>query len=661
MAVAHPFEVFNQQRRFFYGTDVKNPLQDGAQFHHGRKMTRALLLLFLLSSFLSAEAQWFIGSQHDQRESNPPPTLGDAKPIKPGDALPNQEKFHWIVGDLEMPDSIEKKPSAGQPVGMQINCGDGGEVWINGELQSRFDNDHPTLVLLSENAKPGEKIHVALQVYGKVQGGERFSDANFVLIDAKRARERLVLKVNAKKILGAVPNGMVGLSQGGGMSDYDDATAKKLNEGGFKWFRMDNVFTGVLKKSDDGKWIYDWGDFDKRVDFMAKIGADPIIAVSYMPQVLDAVPNNDRQSAPRDYGVWEELCFQAAKHSLERGRRIPFWELWNEVNSGWLKPGPDDTGTEFFKKMYDSAIGKEEKNHEIVRRFEAYCKLYRATARGILRADAKAKIGGPALASGPFENSEFGHCNHGKGFARGLMMFCEAEKLPLDFVSWHEYFQDADKIAKEAQAFRSYLAEFPRLQKSATNFLITEWNQAWWPDRPQDHEIGAAWCADGIVRAFIPQKIDRPCFFYVKQNDMNFRGDFSLLMERNTPKASYNVAKIFNHLSGNWISFEGGDGEVCGVAAWDEKRARLSVVLVNFNYRYGMRRKISLQIDKLPVPLRGGIWRESIVDATHCNVWNNRDKAELTVAKAGRTSDGEFSFDETLMPNSITLVDLTGN
>jgi hypothetical protein len=623
-------------------------------------MTHTIIGCFLFAGLCSAHAQWFIGSQHDQRESTPPQHLSDSKPIKPGDNLPNQEKFYWILADLAVPEVVEQKASAGQPLGLQINCGDGGEVWVNDELQARYDNDHPLLVLLSENATPKSVIHVAVQVYGRVQGGEKFGDANFVLIDPKRARERLVLRVNPQKVTGPVPNGIVGLSQGGGVSDYEDATAQKLREGGFKWFRMDNVFTGVLKKSADGKLFYDWNDFDKRVDFMKKIGADPIIAVSYMPQELDAVPNGERQSAPRDYAIWEDLCFNAARHARERGTRVPFWEVWNEVNSGWLKPGPQDTGTETFKKMYDAAIGKEEKNHEIIRRFEAYCKLYRATARGVLRADPLAKVGGPALASGPFENSEHGHCNHGKGFARGLMMFCESENLPLDFVSWHEYFQDADKIAKEAQAFRSYLKEFPRLQKSAASFMITEWNQAWWADRPHDHEIGAAWCADGIVRAIIPEKIDRPCFFYVKQNDMNFRGDFSLLMQNNIPKASYNVAKIFNYLSGQWTPVLGGDGEVSGVSAWDEAQGRLAVVLVNFNYRYGMRRPVSLHVEKVPAKLQMGVWREYIVDSTHSNVWNDRDRAELIVAKSGVLKGNDvWQFDELLMANSITLVEIS--
>ncbi len=333
--------------------------------------------------------------------------------------------------------------------------------------------------------------------------------------------------------------------------------------------------------------------------------------------------------------------------------------MWNEVNAGWLKPGPEDTGGEPFKGLYNQALGKEETDRDVVRRFEAYCKLYRATARGVRRADPGAKIGGPALASGPFENSERGHCQHGRGFVRGLILFCARENLPLDFVSWHEYFQEASVIAEEARAFRGYLADQPRLAESVRSFMITEWNQAWWPDRPQDHELGAAWCADGIVRAFLPEKIDRPCFFYVKQNDMSFRGDFSLLMQDNLPKASYNMAKIFNGLSGQWVSLTGTDGEVSGVAAWDQKRQRLAMVLVNFSSRYDVPRRIALEVEKLPRGLRNGVWRESIVDPTHGNIWHDRARAELTVCKAGSVGDGGFEFDEKLMPNSVTLVEVS--
>jgi len=256
------------------------------------------------------------------------------------------------------------------------------------------------------------------------------------------------------------------------------------------------------------------------------------------------------------------------------------------------------------------------------------------------------------------ENSkDCGHCSHGAGFARGLMLWCAQEKLPLDFVSWHEYFQPPEKIAKEAATFRTYLEEFPVLKQSVGSFMITEWNEAWWPDRPQDHELGAAWCANSITRAFLPARIDRPCFFYVKQGDMNFRGDYSLLMKDNIPKASYNVAKIFNGLSGRWISIAGTDGDISGVSTWDEARGRLAVILVNFRDRYALRRPVRLQIGSLPAALHGGAWQEWIIDGTNSNVWNDQNKAELTKTRAGDVRTG-FEWDNTLEANSVTLLEI---
>lgn len=621
-------------------------------------MTKFLSLVLLHVSVFATNGAWTITSPFDQRQSAPPQNSTDGKPIQPGDAGLGDGKFRWLLGELAIPDAIDGKPAAGQTVGLQINAGDGGEIWVNNVLQARYDNDHPALALIAEHAAPGAQVRVALQVYGKIQGGDKFDEAKWVIIDSQRARETLTLTIDPKRATGKVPDGIIGLSQGGGMCDYEDATAQKLKAAHFKWFRMDNIFTPVLKTNTAGEFIYDWTDFDKRVDFIAKIGAVPIFAVSYMPQVLDAVPNNERQSAPRDYAAWEELCFHAAQHSLQRGKRVPFWEVWNEVNSGWLKPGPSDTGGEPFQKMYNEALGHAETNHEVVRRFEAYCKLYRATARGVLRADPQAKIGGPALASGPFENSEQGSCSHGKGFARGLMLWCRQEKLPLDFVSWHEYFQTAETIGQETDAFRDYLKAFPEFKKHHPSMMLTEWNEAWWPDRPQDHELGAAWCADCVTRAFIPHHLDRPCFFYAKQSDMNFRGDYSLLMHDNVPKAAYNVARIFNELSGDWIEAHGGDADVSTVAAWDNSRGRLAIVLVNFRDRFALRRKVRVNVAHLPGALRNGEWRESVVDATHSNVWNDRQHAELEMVGKGSLGRNNFVIERTLPANSVTLFEL---
>ena len=90
----------------------------------------------------------------------------------------------------------------------------------------------------------------------------------------------------------------------------------------------------------------------------------------------------------------------------------------------------------------------------------------------------------------------------------------------------------------------------------------------------------------------------------------------TMYMAGNTPKATYNVLKIFNNLSGDWVEVSGGDDDVSAVAAWDAKKGRLAVVLVNFRFQYAMPRKVELAISRLPESLREGRWREERVMGT---------------------------------------------
>jgi hypothetical protein len=613
--------------------------------------------VLLIPCFTAARAEWKVSPPSDHRQPAPQQLPADAPVIKPGDNWPNDDKYRWLLGELEIPEAIDGKPVNGQAVGLQFNCGDGGEVHVNGELHARYDNDHPALVLLTGQARPGMKVRVAVQVYAKVQGGDKFDQAGLVLIDPQRAHERLALSVDVNRPDGAVPEGIIGLSQGGGLSDYEQDTSRKLREGGFKWFRMDNILTQVVKRDEQGQIVQDWADYDRRVDFIHQMGAEPIFAASYMPIPFDAVDNKDRQSAPRDYQLWEDLCYQAAKRALDRGKPVRYWEVWNEPNTGWIKPGPQDQGGEAMTQLYKQATQRDQVDHEVVRRFEAYAKLYRATARGVLRADPKAQVGGPALASGPFDDGKPGPGVNGKGFSRGLMLYCRQEKLPLDFLTWHEYFHPADAIAAQADAFREYLRDFPEFASAGKHLVITEWNEAWWPNRPMDHEMGAAWCAEGVVRTMVPKKA-RPCLFYVKQGDSGFRGDWSILMKDNVPKPTYHMAKIFNQLSGRWLPIKGTDEDVCGLASWDPAKGRLAIVLVNFRFRHAFRRFVRVSIPELPAELSGGRWREFIVDATHSNVWNDPNSADLHQGRSGNLTDGTFTYDATLMANSITLIEL---
>ncbi len=241
------------------------------------------------------------------------------------------------------------------------------------------------------------------------------------------------------------------------------------------------------------------------------------------------------------------------------------------------------------------------------------------------------------------------------------MIWCQQEHLPLDFVSWHEYFQASDVIANEADAFHKYLSAFPRLEKSVKNYFITEWNEAWWADRPHDHEIGAAWCADGMIRAIIPRKIVKPCLFYAKQGDASFRGDFGILMQGNRPKPVFNVARVFNSLHGHWVKISGGDDDVCAVAAMDEGAKRLAIVLLNYRSHLPVRRQVQVKIEHLPAALADGQWREYTIDSLHSNVFTDVNHCELEKTDSGQLDKASFNYDHVMLPSAVVLLELVAS
>jgi hypothetical protein len=65
-----------------------------------------------------------------------------------------------------------------------------------------------------------------------------------------------------------------------------------------------------------------------------------------------------------------------------------------------------------------------------------------------------------------------------------------------------------------------------------------------------------------------------------------------------------------------------------------------------------------LRIKALPEALRGGTWQQWLIDATHSNVWNEQGKAELAKVKSDVIEGEQFSFEQVLSANSVTLIEI---
>ena len=189
---------------------------------------------------------------------------------------------------------------------------------------------------------------------------------------------------------------------------------------------------------------YNFGPSDKVIQAIVNCGA----AVYYrVGRSWSADP-----SPPADFDKFAGVVKHVAMHYNQgwaHGFRygIRYWEFWNEpdLEASWF-PGfaqPFWTGTP-----------------------QQYYALYEKVARALKSLDPAMKVGGPGLAAG----------NLPSAYREGLLDYCAAHKVPLDFYSWHHYPKanpDPQDFARLAREYRKLLDAkgFPKAE-----IHVTEWN-----------------------------------------------------------------------------------------------------------------------------------------------------------------------------------------
>lgn len=182
--------------------------------------------------------------------------------------------------------------------------------------------------------------------------------------------------------------------------------------------------TSAYKEDAAGQPIYDWTINDRIFDAYLAAGVKPFVQLGFMPEALSTHPEDyprnpppDRMVSvkagqaypPKDYAKWGELCYQWAKHCVERYGRAEveqwYWEVWNEPNIGYWQGTRED-----FFKLHDYAI------------------------HGVRRALPTARVGGPHNAQGAggtFLRDFLEHCLRGKNYVTGEI------GTPVDFIAFH--------------------------------------------------------------------------------------------------------------------------------------------------------------------------------------------------------------------------------
>jgi xylan 1,4-beta-xylosidase len=182
--------------------------------------------------------------------------------------------------------------------------------------------------------------------------------------------------------------------------------------------------TGIYREDSSGAPVYNWEIVDRIFDTFHERHLKPFVELGFMPEALSIHPEDYPHHPPankmvspglgfsyppKDYSKWSELCYQWARHCLERYGAAELaewrWEVWNEPNIFYWKSTPEE-----------------------------YYKLYDFAAEGIRRALPQAQVGGPHTAGGAgghFLRDFLAHCLHGTNYATGQT------GSPLDFVAFH--------------------------------------------------------------------------------------------------------------------------------------------------------------------------------------------------------------------------------
>lgn len=190
--------------------------------------------------------------------------------------------------------------------------------------------------------------------------------------------------------------------------------------------RMYAMLDDIVTEDTQGNLQYDFTQNDIRLDYMISKGFRIFLSYNFMPACIAKDPSLVTKgrykgkticsSIPKDYSLWEEVCYAYTQHLVERyGKEtVSSWYLqcWNEPDLG-----------AFFMRGVPTSHNDPE---ALALRLREYCKLYKHFAAGVTKACDTAKIGGPSL-----DNDLL--------FLDGFLRTVHEQGIQIDFVGIHPY------------------------------------------------------------------------------------------------------------------------------------------------------------------------------------------------------------------------------
>lgn len=255
----------------------------------------------------------------------------------------------------------------------------------------------------------------------------------------------------------------------------EDAWGRRIldrmaEDGSIGAIRLYAMLEDIVYTDEKGRLCYDFRLNDLRLDYLLEKGFEPLIAYAAMPDciAISKITNGASKNAtrykgkhfntspPKDYALWEEVCYEYTRHLVERygEERVATWHChcFNE---------PDGV---FWRN--------DLRWNDYVPKCEEYCKLYDAFVRGVRRASPGIRVGGPALAE-----------QH--GFLDIFLSHVKETGTELNYIAVHTYGTGVSLINNGSRPiatenhFTVALCEYMEIIRKhgfeKTEFIIDEW------------------------------------------------------------------------------------------------------------------------------------------------------------------------------------------
>ncbi len=207
---------------------------------------------------------------------------------------------------------------------------------------------------------------------------------------------------------------------------------RMAEDGAIQTIRIYSMFEDIVYLGEHGELCYDFRVSDLRIDYLLKKGYDLLIAYAGVPDCI-AASNDFKMTAaknktrykgkmwnvapPKDYALWEEICYEYTKHLVER--------YGEETVAKWHCHCHNEPDGVFWMANLDPK--------DSISKSVEYGKLYDAFVRGVRRASKGIRVGGPALASN-------------LNFLDRFLAHVKETGVELNYVALHTYGTSVDRL-----------------------------------------------------------------------------------------------------------------------------------------------------------------------------------------------------------------------